>query len=156
VSAHRAYLGLGGNVGNAAAQVTRALRALEALGTVVRKSALYRTRPWGIRDQPPFVNAVALLETTLSPAGLLAAVKSLEKRLGRTLGERWGPRSIDIDVLTYDELAIDDGDLQLPHPRLRERAFVLVPLAEIDPGFEPLRDALPAEELAGVDRIGAG
>lgn len=156
MSAHRAYLGLGGNVGDPAAEVTRALRALETLGTVVRRSALYRTRPWGKTDQPPFVNAVALLETTLTAAGLLEAVKSLEKQLGRIPGERWGPRRIDIDVLTYDALAIDDGELQIPHPRLRERAFVLVPLAEIDPAFASLRDALPAGELAGVDRLGAG
>lgn len=107
-------------------------------------------------DQPDYVNAVALLETALAPPALLAGLKAIETSLGRIPGERWGPRAIDLDLLAYDDLEVEVKDLRVPHPRLRERAFVLVPLAEIDSGYEPSRAALPAEELAGVVRIGLG
>lgn len=153
MTAHRSYLGLGANLGDAAAAVRRAFDALETIGDVAARSSLYRTRPWGNPYQPDFVNAVALLETELPPLELLVAVKEMEKRLGRVAGERWGPRSIDIDVLTYDDLDIDVPGLRVPHHHLRQRAFVLVPLAEIDVRYEALRAALPAGELAGVARM---
>lgn len=155
MTAHHSYLGLGANLGDPAAAVRRAFDALAAIGEVRARSSLYRTRPWGNPNQPDFVNAVAMLETQLPPLELLAAVKAIETRLGRVAGERWGPRSIDIDVLTYDDLEIDVPGLRVPHDHLRERAFVLVPLAEIDTRYEPLRAALPAEELAGVARMEA-
>jgi 2-amino-4-hydroxy-6-hydroxymethyldihydropteridine diphosphokinase len=151
---HRAFIGLGSNLGDSVAEIERALLALAELGTVSRRSSLYRSKPWGKLDQPDFVNAVALLETTHSPQALLQRLKMLELRLGRVPGERWGPRSIDLDLLAYDDLTIDDPDLQLPHARLRERAFVLVPLAEIDRRYERLRDALDGAARATVERLG--
>lgn len=147
---HRAYVGLGSNLGDAFENVERAFEALNEAGTVARRSSLYRTKPWGKIDQPDFVNAVALLETQLAPHDLLRALKAIEKRLGRIESERWGPRAIDLDLLAYDDAIIDSQGLRVPHPQLRERAFVLVPLAEIDDAYRESRDALPPEELAGV------
>jgi 2-amino-4-hydroxy-6-hydroxymethyldihydropteridine diphosphokinase len=156
VSRHRAYVGAGANLGDPAASVERALAALGALGLVTRSSSLYRTRPWGKTDQPDFVNAAAMLETDLEPRALLAALKDLERRLGRVETERWGPRLIDLDLLAFDEVELDEPGLRLPHPRLRERAFALVPLAEIEPRYAAARDALPAEELQGVEPLRRG
>ena len=147
---HAAYVGLGSNLGDPAANVEQAMTALAQLGTVTKRSSLYKTKPWGNRAQPDFVNAAVLLETPLAAADLLAALKTLEKRLGRVDGERWGPRAIDLDLLTYDDLEIDEPGLRVPHPQLFERAFVLAPLAEIDARYGASRDALPCEELAGV------
>lgn len=138
----RAYIGVGANLGDPQATVAAALQALTALGRVTARSSFYRTQPWGKRDQPYFVNAVAALETDLAPRALLSALKRLERRFGRVPGERWGPRALDLDILTYGDLRIAEPDLCVPHPRLRERAFVLVPLAEIDPAWAAARDAL--------------
>jgi 2-amino-4-hydroxy-6-hydroxymethyldihydropteridine diphosphokinase len=151
----RVYIGLGSNVGDAAARVRAAIASLRLLGTVITVSSLYRTKPWGpVRDQPDFVNAVALLETGLSPHSLLDALKSLERELGRGFDEqRFGPREIDLDIELYDDLQISDERLTIPHPRLRRRAFVLVPLAEIDAFYRSWRDALPQSELAGVSKL---
>jgi 2-amino-4-hydroxy-6-hydroxymethyldihydropteridine diphosphokinase len=151
---HRAYVSLGANLGDAAATVATALDALGLIGRVVRRSSLYRTLPWGNLDQPDFVNAVALLETDAAPRELLAWLQALETRLGREPGERWGPRALDLDVLTYDDAAVDEPGLRIPHPHLSERAFVLIPLAEIDSAYEALRDALSPDERAGVKTIG--
>jgi len=153
---HRAYVSLGANLGDAAATVVRAFAALGSVGTVVRRSRLYRTLPWGKTDQPEFINAVALLETDRTARELLRELQSIETALGRKPNERWGPRELDLDILTYDDETIDETDLQIPHPRLRERAFVLTPLAEIDPAYEALRNALPATERAGVTPIAEG
>ena len=152
MSLHRAYVGIGTNEGDRAGNVERALAALSDFGDVVRRSSLYRTEPWGKLDQPWFLNAVALVETELPALQLLAALHAIEDQLGRVRSDRWGPRTIDLDLLLYDDADIDENGMQVPHPRLRERAFVLVPLAEIDDRFESLRDALPASELAGVVR----
>jgi 2-amino-4-hydroxy-6-hydroxymethyldihydropteridine diphosphokinase len=151
---HRAYLSLGANVGNPAQTIARAFVALDRIGTVLKRSRLYRTQPWGNTEQPEFVNAAALLETESAPHDLLHALQSIETALGRKRRERWGPRELDLDILTYDDLVVDDPGLHIPHPNMRERAFVLVPLAEIDPAYEALRDALPANERAGVVPIG--
>ena len=153
MSAHRAYVGVGANLGDPAANVGRALDLLGELGTVAARSSLYRTKPWGKEDQPWFVNAVALLETALEPPALLERLRALERRLGRVPGERWGPRIIDLDLLAYDDMESGDETLRLPHPHLSERAFVLVPLAEIDERYAVLRDRLEARELAGVVRL---
>jgi len=153
VSAHRAYVAVGANLGDPAANVGRALDLLGELGTVAARSSLYRTKPWGKEDQPWFVNAVALLETALEPPALLERLRALERRLGRVPGERWGPRIIDLDLLAYDDMESADETLRLPHPHLSERAFVLVPLAEIDERYAVLRDRLEARELAGVVRL---
>jgi 2-amino-4-hydroxy-6-hydroxymethyldihydropteridine diphosphokinase len=113
-------------------------RAVELLATepglrVERSSRVYETDPVGGPPQPEYLNAVVEVQTTLSPHDLLAACMDVEQRMGRVRGERWGPRIIDVDVLTYDEEEVDEPDLVVPHPRMHERAFVLVPLLELDP-----------------------
>jgi 2-amino-4-hydroxy-6-hydroxymethyldihydropteridine diphosphokinase len=148
-----ARIGIGANLGNAVHTVQIALEELKRYGVVVRASSLYSTKPWGVQNQPDFVNAAALLETTLTPRELLVELKKLEAELGREQTYRWGPRVVDFDILAYDDRTIDEPDLIVPHPRLHERAFVLVPLAEIDPSYEALRDALPEEALATVKRL---
>lgn len=130
-----AAIGIGSNLGDRARTVERAIAALAELGAVERRSRLYRTQPWGGVPQPDFCNAVALVSTGLSARALLHALKRLEQRLGRRPGERWAPRSIDLDVLTYGNERIVSEDLVVPHPRLGERAFALVPLGEVDGAF---------------------
>ena len=127
-------LGLGGNLGDPARSIREALRRLETRGVAIRQvSSLYRTAPWGPVPQPDFLNACAAGETDLAPEALLAAAKEIELELGRVEGPRWGPRTVDIDILALGDLALDSPGLAVPHPRLTERAFVLVPLAEIVP-----------------------
>jgi 2-amino-4-hydroxy-6-hydroxymethyldihydropteridine diphosphokinase len=150
---HRAYVGVGSNLGDPEANVRDAIAALGELGAVERTSSLYRTKAWGKTDQPDFVNAVALLETGLNPRSLLIALKAIEAELGRVPSERWGPRAIDLDILTFDDLQIEEEGLAIPHPSMNERAFVLVPLAEIDPSFAPLRDALPVGEIHRLGEV---
>ena len=133
-----ALLALGGNVGNSRAILDRAIGLL-CDGKEVRlmaRSSDYRTPPWGFKYQPHFVNLAILIETTLGPRELLAHAQEVELRLGRdrTHEKRNGPRTADIDILAYDDLTLNEPNLTLPHPRLFERAFVLVPLAEIAPG----------------------
>jgi 2-amino-4-hydroxy-6-hydroxymethyldihydropteridine diphosphokinase len=150
----RVYIGIGSNVDDPAHQVRKAIDALRAAGEVVIVSSLYRTTPWGKIDQPDFVNAAVALDTQLRPRPLLHVLKRLERELGREeRGERWGPRRIDFDILAYGDERVDEDDLVIPHPRLRERAFVLVPLAEIAPAYATMRDALSTDELAGVTAI---
>ncbi|MBV8300019.1 MAG: 2-amino-4-hydroxy-6-hydroxymethyldihydropteridine diphosphokinase [Candidatus Eremiobacteraeota bacterium] len=146
----RAAIGIGSNASDSVAVVRRAFERLGELGTVVAQSALYRTAPWGVRGQAPFVNAAALVETGLEPRALLAALKRIEGEEGRVTTFRWGPRVLDLDILAYDGVRLDEPELTVPHPRLHERAFALVPLAEIDPRYAALRDALPPGERAGV------
>jgi 2-amino-4-hydroxy-6-hydroxymethyldihydropteridine diphosphokinase len=148
-----ARIGLGANLGSAASRVEEAIAALGTIGTVKARSKLYRCEPWGVTSQPPFINAAALLETSLTPRELLSAVKRLEVELGRIETFRWGPRTIDIDILAYDELEVHEPDLVIPHERLHERAFALVPLAEIDPSYEEARAQLSAAQLAEVELL---
>lgn len=138
-------LGFGGNLGDVPAAIERALVKLPRRGvTVNATSRLYRTTPWGSLDQPDFINACSVCSTNLPPCDLLAITQELEREGGRRPGERWGPRALDIDILAYDDLALATPGLTLPHPRLTERAFVLVPLAEIAPAWmvegRPIRD----------------
>ena len=130
-------LGLGGNLGDPAATIAKALATLGARGHVRidRVSSLYRTAPWGPVSQPDFANACALGATDLAPRALLAEIKLVEAALGRVSGERWGPRVIDIDILFYAGQSVEAPDLVIPHQSLFERAFVLVPLAEIVPNL---------------------
>jgi len=151
----RALLGLGANLGDPVATLNEAKARLGRLGAVTAVSALYRTPPWGVLDQPPFVNAALALDTPLDPDALLAALKALERDLGRVAGIRYGPRAIDLDILDMDGVRRDDPQLTIPHPRLFERAFALVPLAEIEPAYAVARDALPAADISAVERIGA-
>jgi 2-amino-4-hydroxy-6-hydroxymethyldihydropteridine diphosphokinase len=156
-----ALLALGGNVGEVRATLDRAI-AMLCEGTQVRlkaRSSDYTTPPWGVADQPPFVNLCIAVETDLTPPALLARVQAVEHALGRMRAQerRWGPRPIDIDILAYDDVAVDGDDLTLPHPRLLERAFVLVPLAEIVPerviAGRRVRDALAGLDTTGIRRL---
>ena len=147
-------LGLGGNLGDPVAAISAALDRLEAGGVrILRRSRWYRTAPWGKGDQPDFVNLCVAAETELSPRALLDAIQATERALGRQRGLRWGPRTIDIDILTYADMRIEEPGLEIPHPRLTERAFVLVPLLEIAAdrmiGGRTVRDW-----ALGVDRSG--
>ncbi|MBV9334106.1 MAG: 2-amino-4-hydroxy-6-hydroxymethyldihydropteridine diphosphokinase [Candidatus Eremiobacteraeota bacterium] len=148
-----AYIGIGSNLGDRAAYAERALREIATLGGITGVSSFYRTAPWGNPNQPWYLNAVVAIETALSPRVLLERLRAIESSMGRVRGERWAPRTIDLDLLLYDDLELDEPGLRVPHPYLRERAFVLVPLAEIDGRFAPLRDALAESELAGVARV---
>lgn len=138
VPAKAIYVGLGSNLGSGADQIAAALACLgrhDAI-RVKRVSSLYRTSPWGVIEQPDFTNAVAEVRTELGPRELLQALLDCETALGRTRdGRRWGPRRIDLDLLTYGQLCLQTPMLQLPHPRMHERAFVLVPLLELEPDF---------------------
>ena len=149
-----ALIGLGGNLGDVAATLETALERLAAGGVrVIARSSNWKTPPWGPIEQPAFVNACALVETELPPRALLDLCLAVEASLGRRREVRWGPRVIDLDVLDYDGRRIDEPGLSLPHPRLTERAFVLVPLAEIVPD-RVVAGARVAEHLAKVDAGG--
>ena len=142
-----AYVALGANLGDPRATVLAAFAALANLpeSRVARCSSLYRTAPVGILDQPDFVNAVAVLETSLTADALLDALLDTEARFGRIRRERNGPRTLDLDLLLYDDIELDLPHLTLPHPRLHLRAFVLLPLAEVAPGLAiPRRGSLAA------------
>ena len=129
-------LGLGANVGDPVSSITAALDRLKAGGVrIVRRSRWYRTAPWGVTDQPDFVNLCVAGETELAPRTLLDLIHRVEAALGRERRERWGPRIIDIDILVYDDEPIDEPELTIPHPRLTERAFVLEPLGELAPSL---------------------
>lgn len=133
-----AYLALGANLGDKLENMREAVRLLEADGrcTVVARSSIYVTKPVGVEDQPDFVNAVIEVKTSLTPVDLLKLCNDVEGRLGRERTIRWGPRVIDIDILLYEGAAVDEPNLTIPHPQMKERAFVLVPLAEIAPDLE--------------------
>lgn len=154
----RACIGLGGNVGDVVASLERAFAALAALpGTrQLRRSRLYRTPAWGMTAQADFINAAAVLETALSAPELLAALLAIEHAGGRdrAAAPRWGPRVLDLDLLLHGDAVVDAPGLRLPHPHLHERAFVLMPLAEIAPdAIVPGRGRL-ADLLAAVDASG--
>jgi 2-amino-4-hydroxy-6-hydroxymethyldihydropteridine diphosphokinase len=132
-----ALLGLGGNLGDVRETLDRAVQMLcekKDIGLLARSSD-YRTPPWGLENQPPFINLCLAVVTNLSPHELLHRAQAIETELGRNRAQerRWGPRTIDIDLLAYDDVVLNDRELTLPHPRLFERAFVLVPLTEIAP-----------------------
>ena len=139
----RAFIGLGGNLGEPAVAFRAAVAELRGIGQVVRVSSLYDSAPRGGPDQPRFLNAALELETDLEPAELLAELKRLERALGRDPeGRRWGPRLIDLDILAFDGRCVTDPDLDLivPHARFHERRFALEPVAELDPGLRPWRN----------------
>ncbi len=131
----RAFIGLGGNLGDVPARLERAFEALDALpeSRLTGRSALYRNAPLGPADQPDYVNAVARLETALAPLALLAELQRIENEEGRVREERWGPRTLDLDLLLYGEERIDEPTLTVPHAELTRRAFVLYPLRDIEP-----------------------
>ncbi|HST27307.1 MAG TPA: 2-amino-4-hydroxy-6-hydroxymethyldihydropteridine diphosphokinase [Rudaea sp.] len=148
------YIGLGGNLADPHAQVEAGIRALATLPKtrLVARSRLYRSAPWGRADQPEFVNAVAQLETELTARELLAGLLDIERSAGRERdGTRWGPRVLDLDILVFGERRIAEPGLHVPHPHLSERAFVLVPLAEIAPDLRIPGRGRVVDLLAGVD-----
>lgn len=157
----QALVGLGGNVGDVGATLDAAIQRFAdgAQVTLTARSSNYATPPWGVTDQPPFVNCAIAVETTLSARGLLDRALDVERTLGRDRAKErhWGPRTIDIDLLAYGDAAIDEHGLILPHPRLFERAFVLVPLAEIVPdrtiAGRRVGDAAAAIEKVGVEKL---
>ncbi len=134
----RAYLGLGGNIGERAACIAEAIEHLDATPgvAVTARSQLIETAPWGDTDQAAFLNAAVAIDTTLAPRDLLEAILAIELAMGRVRSRKWGPRIIDIDILLYGEETIDEDGLTVPHPHLTERDFVLRPLAEIAPDLE--------------------
>jgi 2-amino-4-hydroxy-6-hydroxymethyldihydropteridine diphosphokinase len=145
----RAYLALGANLGERLETLRRAVALLEERGArFLRSSRVYETEPVG-PPQPDYLNAVIEVETDLSPRGLLIACLAVEQALGRVRGERWGPRVVDVDILTFGDREVDEPDLQVPHPRMHERAFVMIPLLELD--ADPM---LPGDRKASTLRIG--
>lgn len=131
------YIGIGSNLGNREENCLKAIRLMEEQGIkVVKRSSLYETEPWGVKDQPMFINMVIEAETELTPQELLKALKSIESSMGRTETKRWGPRLIDLDILFYNDMIINTPELRIPHPYIHERPFVLRPLGEIAPELE--------------------
>jgi len=156
---HIVYIALGTNLGQRSENLQAAIEALTPEVVVLDESHIYETPPWGYEDQPPFLNMVVKAETSLEPKALLKYLKQLEVELGREENIRWGPRLIDLDILFYDDLVIDTPPLVIPHPRLHERAFVLVPLGDIaldlvHPVFEQsIRELLANIDTEGIEQV---
>ena len=144
---HTAYLSLGSNLGNRQGNILQALQYIRARAEIGPVSSYYETNPMGLEQQPKFYNVACRIRTDLAPVALLRLLKSIEKRMGRQEAERNAPRPIDIDILLYDDLVLDAGPLVIPHPRLQERAFALVPLSEIAPGVVHPRLGVTVESL---------
>jgi 2-amino-4-hydroxy-6-hydroxymethyldihydropteridine diphosphokinase len=157
----KAFLGLGGNVGDSRATLNRAVSMLNDGRDIklLARSSDYQTPPWGVENQAPFVNLCLAVETTLTPHRLLKRIHEVERELGRNrvVETRWGPRTCDIDILSYDDVTLNEPDLVLPHPRMFERGFVLMPLAEIAPnamiGGRRVADALKMADTKGIERL---
>ena len=150
---HTVFIALGTNLGKRKANLRAAIKALPPDVTVLAESHVYETPPWGYEDQPAFLNMAVKAETEMEPEPLLKYLKQLEVELGREQNFRWGPRLIDLDILFYDDLVIDTPPLVIPHPRLHERAFVLVPLADVAPEVvHPVLQRTVSELLTRIDR----
>lgn len=150
-----AYLALGSNLGNRAANLEAARDAMGLKTRLMAASPLYETAPWGYASQPDFLNQVVRIETKLPPIELLAFLKSIESNLGRKTSFRFGPRLIDLDILSYENLVLELPGLTIPHPRIVERAFVLVPLADLAPDWiHPQSGQAISQLLQAVDRSG--
>lgn len=162
LSEERAFLSLGGNLGDPTKSMAAALHLLDASGStrVVAVSSLHRTPPWGKVDQPDFLNVTAEVATSLAPLELLDLCLEVERRLKRVRVERWGPRLIDIDVLLLGNSNVSDIGLEIPHPRMLDRAFVMVPLAEIAPDLmlagKSATEWAAALDSAGIERLESG
>lgn len=156
-----ALIALGGNIGDVRETLDRAIaRFCDGIAVrLVARSSDYRTPPWGVTDQPPFINCAIVAATDLPPPALLARAQSIETEFGRDRAHerRWGPRTLDIDLIAYDGVAMDTPELTLPHRRALERAFVLMPLAEIVPGGRilgvPVKAALSKLDQTGIERL---
>ena len=153
--AHHIYLGLGSNLGDRRSFLDSAISALVPALRVSRLSPIYETDPWGYSDQDDFLNMVVEAETDLGPKQLLVFLKGIEVKLGRQPRFRNGPREIDIDILIYDDQILNEAGLRIPHPRMQERAFMLVPLTDLAPGLSiPGLDKTVAELLSNLDTSG--
>ena len=151
-SSHRIFLSLGTNLGERRMNLQQAISAMADSVDVTDVSRLYQTAPWGLEDQPDFLNICLAGFSELSPPDLLIALKDVEGALGRKPGVRWGPRLIDIDIIFYDEIVYQADDLMIPHKHVAERAFVLVPLADIAPAYRhPIIGMTVTDMLAQVD-----
>lgn len=149
------YLGLGTNLGDRLVNLAQAVRSLSGFSSLQAVSPVYETPPWGFTDQPPFLNLAVQIVTNLKPTALLRRLKKIEVQLGRKPSFRYGPRLIDIDILFYGSQVWQSADLVIPHPHLHQRAFVLVPLADLAPWFlHPLLHQTVAELLAQIDASG--
>ena len=154
-------IALGGNVGDVGATFQKAVAHIcgMAQAALIARSSDYATPPWGDEQQPRFINACIEIETSLDPHALLFVLHKIEKKFGRdrTTERRWGPRTLDLDLIAYDDVSLQTPELTLPHPRLFERAFVLVPLVEIAPdrliGGRSIREALAGLSTEGIDRL---
>jgi 2-amino-4-hydroxy-6-hydroxymethyldihydropteridine diphosphokinase len=154
-------IALGGNVGDVRATFAKAIAHIcgMAQAALLARSSDYATPPWGEQDQARFINACIEIETSLDPHALLFTLHKIEQKFGRDRAkeQRWGPRSLDLDLIAYDDVRVDKPELRLPHPRLFERAFVLVPLAEIAPermiAGRRVRDALAKLSTDGIERL---
>jgi len=152
---HIVYLALGTNLGDRLFNLRSAIRALPPEVRVLAESHIYETPPWGYVDQPPFLNMALKAETELAPPVLLAHLKEIESHLGRAPTFRYGPRQIDIDILFYDDLIVDEDGLVIPHPLVHERAFVLVPLADVAADLRhPVFQTTVAEMSNALDSSG--
>ncbi|NJP39341.1 2-amino-4-hydroxy-6-hydroxymethyldihydropteridine diphosphokinase [Alkalicoccus luteus] len=145
----KAYISLGANIGDRFSQLEDAVRMLQSLGDtdVTNHSSYYETKPVGVTDQPDFLNAVVEIETNLAPLDLLEQTQAIEQELGRIRTKKWGPRTIDLDILLYEDENIELESLIIPHPRMLERGFVMLPLAEVAPELQ-LEDGRTAAEAA--------
>jgi 2-amino-4-hydroxy-6-hydroxymethyldihydropteridine diphosphokinase len=149
------FLALGTNLGEREANLAQARKEISSVSSIQKESSIYETPPWGVIDQPAFLNQVLAAETSLSPVELLAAVKEIEAKMGRVPSVRYGPRLIDIDILLYGNTVLNTPTLTLPHPRMAERAFVLVPLLEIVPDqVSPVSGERLVALLTGLDQSG--
>lgn len=152
---HTVYLALGSNLGDRLSNLEAALAALPPAVRLMVASSVYETPPWGYLDQPAFLNQVVKVKTDLPPGELLTCLKALEVELGRVDSVRYGPRVIDLDILFYDDLVLEIPGLTIPHPRLHERAFVLLPLADMAPELRhPVEGATVVELLQRIDGTG--
>ena len=151
-----AYIALGSNLDDPQQQVLDAMDKLASLPDtrLLQRSRLYRTPPWGVLEQPPFVNAAVQVDTALSPYALLDALLDIERRAGRVRAERNGPRTLDLDLLHVEGVQLDDARLTLPHPRMAQRAFVLLPLNDLAPALQLPGQGVVAELLARLDLAG--
>lgn len=149
------YIALGSNVGNRSENLNSAIQSLSPLVMVLDESPIYQTAPWGFENQPAFLNQVILAKTNCSPLDLLAHLKEIETIVGRTPTFKYGPREVDLDILFYGDLIFEHPKLQIPHPKLQERAFVLVPLNDLNPNLKhPITGQTVHEILSQLDVSG--